>query len=468
MLSPQGRQTMGMAMEPLRGPRRRRLLAISLLGGSLGLAAASGGCRGQDIFFDCEDQEAAFRSLAEREGPLLESTPRGEPYPVAIKYSEAGLNQLLSGVVNQDVPFTGQLPFVWFEGPGTLEFEATTDPVLELESLEGCATCVQFAFDFNVVLIGSDEEPAGAGIGSVKFRVPLELEPDGEDATLLIADYTRLRVQDLWLSAFGLETEDHQGLVAALGQFMEEEIQASYERTELLRLASWEIGVNNEIRLLARKLLVFPEQDTLVLAMQSNLPLPAGGGLEIDGEMPMGVPMVAQFDVALLQAMLERLLSDGTIPRVYNEDGDPDPGGNYGVTIDSLVGSAGGQETLINQFRVWRFAEGYCGYAVAQMDLDVELSDAGDLRLVASDVGVIGGEGSGAIAAEEDQFVEDNQEVVDFFRAAVVDNLDTTINYDALDIEGSNIVFTTLERDLQVDHLDTWIDFVVVEEPEGG
>jgi hypothetical protein len=386
----------------------------------------------------------------------------GAPYPVAIKLSEDGLNRLLEGVVGQDVPFTGELPFVWFSGPGTLEFEATTAPVIELESLEGCPTCVQYSFDFNVILIGANGEPQGAGIGSVKFRIPLELEPEGERSTMLYADYSRLRVQDLWLSAFGLETEDHMALVAALALFMEEKIQESYGKTELLRLDSWEIG-NNDVRLLARKLIVFPEQNTLALAMQSNLPLPPGGGLEITGEMPLGVPMLVDFDIAMFEAMVERLLQEGEIPRVYDEDGKPDEDGNYGVTIDYLRGAPAGQEFMTTQFKVWRFADGYCGYAVAQMDLDVSFHPELGIELTPSEVVVIGGAGSGAVAAREKQLVEDNQQVVETFRQGVVENLGTTINYDALNIEGSTILFTTLEKDVIVDHLEVWIDFLVVE-----
>ncbi|HLT35117.1 MAG TPA: hypothetical protein VK034_02505, partial [Enhygromyxa sp.] len=336
------------------------------LGATLGLITAltTGGCRGEDVYFDCEDQEAAFRAVAEREGHLLAPTPQGEPYPVALKFSEQGLNRLLEGVVGQDVPFTGELPFVWFSGPGTLQFSAMTAPVIELESLEGCPTCVQYSIDFNVVLIGATGEPEGAGIGSVKFRIPMELEPDGERATILYADYTRLRVQELWLSAFGLETEEHEALVEAVGLFMQEKIQESYGKTELLRLDSWDIG-NNDVRLLARKLIVFPEQDTLALAMQSNLPLPPGGGLAIDGEMPQGVPMLVEFDIAMFEAMIERLLQEGEIPRIYNEDGEPDEDGNYGVTMDYIEGAQAGQEFMTTQFKVWRFADGYCGYAVA-------------------------------------------------------------------------------------------------------
>lgn len=451
---------------PARFSALRCLTGGATLGATLGLIAAltAGGCRGEDVYFDCDEQELAFRDVADREGQLLDPTPQGEPYPVALKFSEDGLNRLLEGVVGQDVPFTGELPFVWFSGPGTLNFEATSTPVIELETLEGCPTCVLYSLDFNVVMIGANGDPEGAGVGSVKFRIPMLLEPDGERATILYADYTKLRVQELWLSAFGLETEEHEALVEALGLFMQEKIQENYGKTELLRLDSWEIG-NNDVRLLARKLIVFPEDDTLAVAMQSNLPLPPGGGLEITGAMPVGVPMVADFDIALFEAMVERLLQEGEIPRVYNEDGEPDEDGNYGVTIDFIRGAQAGQEFMTSQFKVWRFADGYCGYAVAQMDLDVDFDSTDGISLTPSEVVVIGGQGSGAVAAQEQELVDENQDVVDTFRSGVADNLATTINYDALAIEGSSIVFETLEKDVLVDHLEVWIDFFVVANP---
>ena len=77
------------------------------------------------------------------------------------------------------------------------------------------------------------------------------------------------------------------------------------------------------------------------------------------------------------------------------------------------------------------------------------------------------GQGSGSVLEQEEDFVEENQSLIDGFRDDVASNLGTTINYDALAIEGSNIVFETLAKDVLVDHLETWIDFFVVEAPEG-
>lgn len=462
VLDAKARQHRGMAY--WRDLAGRRFGAAALSGAALGLVAASGGCRGPEVFLDCEESAELFLEAADEEGRLMSPVPKGGPYPVAIKFSEKGLNTLLEGVVGQDVPFTGELPFVWFSGPGKLHFEATSDPVLELESLEGCPTCVQYSMDFNAVLIGADQKPQGAGIGSVKFRVPMLLREQGDSATVLVADYSKLRIQNLWLDAFGLKSAEHEALVGALGQFMQDEIQASYGETELLKLDSWEIG-NNDVRLLARKLIVFPEEDTLVLAMQSNLPLPAGGGLEITGEMPMGVSMVVDFDVGLLASMISRLLAEGEIDRTYDKDGNPDPEGTYGLTFDSLTGQPNGQ-LLESQFRVWRIDDGYCGYAVAQMDLEVDLDpETGIIELTAGEVAVVAGAGSGAVAADENQLVEDNQAVVANFRTGLVDNLGATINYDALGIEGSSIVFETVARDVHENHLETWFNFFVVENP---
>ncbi len=280
---------------------------------------------------------------------------------------------------------------------------------------------------------------------------------------MLIADYGRLRVQNLWLSAFGLESEEHPALVGAVAELLEEDVNMNFGEVELLRLGSWQIGESG-VKLLARKLIIFPEQDVLALAMQSNLALPAGGGLELDGEMPMGIPMTVSFDTALFQSMIERLLASGDIARVYDEDGKPDPEGNFGVTFDSLIGSDT-QNRLLTQFKVWRFADGYCGYAVAAMDLDVSIDETDAVALAAGEVSVLSGQGSGAVAADDDELVEQNQGVVENFKTSVAANLATSINYDALDMEGSSVIFDTKAVDVEPDVLETWIDFFIVADP---
>lgn len=451
--------------QALQSPRVPGLRVLGMLG-VVGLATGLGlgGCRGEDVYFDCAEREAEFREVADVEGQLLDPVPKGEPWPVAIKFSEEGLNRLLSGVVGKEVPFTGELPFFWFTGPGTLHFTQTSDPVLDLESLEGCSTCILYSFDFNVVLIGANGTPQGAGIGSVDLRIPLELhEEPATDEVVLIADYGRLRVQNLWLSAFGLESEEHPALVGAVAELLEEDVNMNFGEVELLRLGSWEIGESG-VKLLARKLIIFPEQDVLALAMQSNLALPAGGGLELDGDMPMGIPMTVSFDTALFHAMIERLLASGDIARVYDEDGKPDPEGNFGVTFDSLIGSDT-QNRLLTQFKVWRFADGYCGYAVAAMDLDVSIDETDAVALAAGEVSVLSGQGSGAVAADDDELVEQNQGVVENFKTSVAANLATSINYDALDMEGSSVIFDTKAVDVEPDVLETWIDFFIVADP---
>jgi hypothetical protein len=172
------------------------------------------------------------------------------------------------------------------------------------------------------------------------------------------------------------------------------------------------------------------------------------------------VPMTLDFDIAMFQAMVERMLQEGEIPRVYDEDGNPDEDGNYGVTLDHIVGAAEGQEFMTTEFKVWRFAGDSngdrCGYLVAAMDLDVDLVEGQGVVLNAGEVAVIEAFGSVALVEDNQQIVDDNQKVVETFRSGVAENLATTINYDALQIEGSNIVFETLYKETYPDHLETW------------
>ncbi len=424
------------------------------------------GCRGDDIANDCENQGQEFFRRTEAETkPLLSPVPARGPYPVALQLTEDGVNRLLGGAVaNEEVPFSGTVELAF----ATSHFEPESDPVIEFADVPGCRNCILFSLDFNISLL-SGNMPLSSGVGTVQLSIPMRLESD-ETAGLstLVADYGRAEIQDLFLVVFGINSEEHTTLTGALEVLLTERIQEDYGPVELLQIGSWTIG-QDQVRLLARELIVRPEDGKLVLGMQSNLPLPAGSGVDLAGELPDDIPMAVTMDTELFLTMSHRMFDEGEIARRYDDNGNPDPAGLYGVTLSQLAGNELGNPQLDSVFRVWRIAEGYCGFAEAEMPLEVTINDSRNgLDITPGAATLIAGEGSGAAALEEQELVEENQDLIENFRGSLADAVGSTINYDSLDLDGSTILFSVNDVAVSAEAINSYLDFLVVQDANDG
>lgn len=445
--------------------RTRTSLRGALVAASL-LPSLLLGCRGDNIAQDCETRGQEFFRRTEQEAtPLLTPVPDQGPYPVALQLTEEGVNRLLGGaVVDQDVPFTGDVPL----GPARANFQPEGDPVIEFADLPGCRNCILFSLDFSIDL-GSGNTPISSGVGNVKLSIPMRLESD-ETAGLstLVADYSQAKVEDLFLVVYGINSDDHDTLRGVLKILITEQIQEDFGPVALLEIGSWTIG-NDEVRLLARELIVRPEDGKLALGMQTNLPMPAGSGLDLAGPLPDGTPMAVSMDTELFLTMSHRMFDEGEIARRYDEDGQPDASGIYGVTLSELAGNATGNAQLDSLFRVWRIADGYCGFAEATMPLDITVNNTRTgIDITPGQATLIAGEGSGAAALEERELVEDNQDLIETFRSDLAAAVGNTVNYDSLDLEGSTIIFAVQDVAVTPETIDSYLNFEVYADPDSG
>ncbi|MCA9686635.1 MAG: hypothetical protein KC457_31000, partial [Myxococcales bacterium] len=412
----------------------------------------------------CETRGQEFFQRADTEvTPLLSPVPSKGPFPVALQLTEDGVNRLLSGAVSdQDVPFTGNLPL----GPAQAHFEPSSEPVIEFADLPRCRNCILFSLRFEIEL-SSGDNPISAGPGEVKLSIPMRLESDeASGVSTLVADYSQAKVEDLYLSIYGIDSEEHETLTGALKVLITEQIQEDFGPVALLEIGSWTIG-RNEVRLLARELIVRPEDGKLVLGMQTNLPLPEGSGLDLAGPLPEDIPMAVSMDTDLFLTMSHRMFDEGEIARRYDEDGTPNPTGIYGVTLNELAGNAAGNPQLDSIFRVWRIAEGYCGFAEAAMPLDIIVNNTKTgIDITPGPATLIAGEGSGAAALEEKELVDQNQDLIETFRSDLAAAVGSTVNYDSLDLEGSIIVFSVEDVAVSSDAIDSYINFAVYADPD--
>jgi hypothetical protein len=441
-------------------------LLVACSGGGGGANGGGNGCRGEDISQDCETRGQEFYRQAEQEvTPLLSPVPDKGPYPVALQLTEDGVRRLLGGAVaDQDVPFTGTLPL----GPATATFYPEGDPVIEFAELDGCRNCILFSLDFGIDL-SSGNNPISSGPGHVELSIPMRLEAD-ETAGIstLVADYSQAEIQYIDFVVYGIDSKDHDTLTGALTVLLTERIQEDFGPVDLLELGSWMLG-QGQIRLLARELIVQPEDGKLVLGMQTNLPLPETAGLDLAGPLPNDYPMAVSMDTELFLTMSHRMFDEGEIARRYDDSGNPDPTGIYGVTLTDLAGNALGNPRLDTEFRIWRISEGYCGFADALMPLDVTVNNTRTgIDITPGPATVIAGEGSGAAALDMPELVDDNQDLIETFRGDLAAAVGSTINYDSLDLEGSTIVFAVEEVVVDPMSINSYLNFQVYADENDG
>lgn len=423
------------------------------------------GCRGEDIEFDCEKQREKFDERAQNEEtPLATEVAEKGPWPVAMQLTSAGVNKLLVSVLDEDVPFRGTVPFGVLGTPGggaKADVAPTSIPQVILREVPGCPDCVVLHLDFGLQ-VSDTQKNISAGVGEADLIVPLRLDVDeAAGVSRLVAEYGNARIDDWYLSVYGFDSNEHTMLAGALKILMNEQIAENFGDILLLEVGSWQVG-QGAVKLLVRDLIVDAESDKLVLAMHTNLPLGQGVGLDLAGPLPEGSVLAVSMDPGLLLPMAHQMLAEGEIARVYNEDGEPDPGGIYGVTLENLGANAQGNESLDTTFRVWRVDEGYCGYAEAVMPLTMAV-DPVDGRIIctAGDAVLVAGEGSPAAAIQEKDLVNENQHLIDTFREDLAAQMTETLNFSALDIEESTLVFTNEGIDLTPEEMRTYLNFTV-------
>lgn len=444
--------------------RKNSLRSLSMLA-LLSTTAALSGCRGEDVTFDCEGQAMKFLRQAETEDRGLRDIPSEGPYPVAMFISEDGLNRLVASIIEEDVPFAGEIPFgILPEGPGEAKFEATSPPAMTLRPVEKCDNCVVFTIDFGVQL-DQEGSPLSSGVGFADIAIPLKLVVDENAATAtVIADYSTAFIDDWYLSVFGFDSNTHTTLAGALRLLLQEEIQGQFGEVELLQLGSWSLG-SGEVTLLAREMQLQYDLGRIALGMASNLITPPTVGVDLNAPMPEDLPMKVAFDTEIMLTMARRMIEEGEIPQRYDEDGEADEDGIYGITLNTIEGQVANDKDLRTEFRVWRTADGYCGFANVEMPLTLSLNEmmtgiqvaAGEATLLEGD-----NEGIGVAAEEEKRLVDENQDLVATFRQELSEQVGNTLNYEELGVEGSRILFTTRDIVVGIETIDTQIDFLVL------
>ena len=388
---------------------------------------------------------------------------------MSLSFSEAGLNELLANLLNAEIPFAGDLE------TGTLNVTFTPEeaPTIRFIDTSWCPNCVEYSLKFAVDGYSGGGTVA-TGLGSAVMIIPLVLDKVSENSTALSADYDRLELEELNLQIFGFDSDEHTSLAGALRIVMEEELRSRFSKSVLFELGSWTLG-EGEIELLARELVTFPDKGVMSIGLQTNLELGDGQGFELEGNLPEEMEFGVRIENDVFTQVSKRMLAEGRIPRLYNESGNPDPNGNYGATMVGFAGQDDDQAKLDARFRIWRIDYGYCGYAETVMPINFGVEEGtndfgletAEVVISTGDVSVVTGAGVGSVAANDQELVDERQDLIDIFRQELVESMAETLNYEALDLEGSNIWFRP--RGVRVDASSVYLDstFEIFADPEG-
>ncbi len=447
--------------------KRTTALQTATIGLAGMLAGGLSSCRGEDVEFDCASQQENFEAAYADDGILLETLPDVSSYPMAMVFSELGLQNLLNGLVGSDVPFASKLNI----GPYGINFFPLGAPTIEIVEIKNCpGQCILFSLDYDVQVEDEDGDPAGAGNGKAKLAIPLKLIQNDDGSSDLVAVYDKAIIKDMPFNSMNIDTQDYPGLEGALEILATQALQAQYKTTTLLHFEPWTIG-GNEVKLSVQDFALFNDTKVLSLAMQTNLDLPRSASVPIGKALPMGIPLQVQMHPGLLLGMAQRMITEGEISRTYNDAGNPDPKGLYGVTLETLTpNKIPGSKLLDVGFKVWRTQDGYCGYANAETTLGLDIDQATNNIKVTpgDDLRVTGGEGVGELAENNQELIDKNKKLVDQFKKDLSEQVGITLNYKEVGVEGSRILFDTQTLLVNPNSIDIIIDFEVVAAEDDG
>lgn len=433
-----------------------RIVSV-IAAGSLALSLTA--CRGLDRTFDCPTTGEKFKkAVDEEEFELLADITDTGNFQMAMVISEDGINRLLSGIVGAKIPFASEMQL----GPTLVHFEPTTVPVIDVVNLPECGQCVLFSLDFEFDVTQGEESVTG-GLGSAFLTIPIYLQEKDDGSVALIAGYDQATVNQMDLNVNGFDSKDHEAISGALALLATDTVHEQYGPTEMLSMDTIEIG-NGSVKARTRRLFVVPEYDSIVLGMETNVPLPQGAGLNQPDKLPDGIPMAILFDPNLILAIAQRMIAEGEIPRNYADDGSADPEGPYGVTLQYMRASSLADNRLDTDFRVWRTDGEFCGFADLEMPLELSITETKTIGVNALDFTIIGGEGVGKLAEDHKELIDKNRALIDTFKEALASQVGLTVNYRQIGVEGSTIFFDPKSLTVNDDAVSVLIDFVVAAE----
>lgn len=393
-----------------------------LVGIGITLPLVGPACDWEELFgdgLDCDRYESEYATDLEAAGYLKPEIPdSAEDYAMALILNQTAVNDLFSRLSDTELPELSQ--GVDFFGIDVELGIIPEIPLLQIGGTDGCTDCIAAEVTFHpTVSIDGYELPGGAG--TIGVQMPVRMVPVSDRHTTLTAQFQSLEVTTLFIDLGNEVANEIQAVLEPIATtLMTVFLQSRFEDARIATFDSWQIGQGN-VLLAGRGPFVYPDQETIVIAMQTNLEMGITTAVEHQVDLPMGSDIGVVFHPELLLSMSRRMHYEGEIPQTYSELGTQDTSGAIKLTLDEMRSDDDGLMRV--QSRLW-VLDTLCGNANLGASMGLSVSPE-QFTFTVQDLDVSEGAGSGLILEQADWVAGDMMN-------SLVETLEVTANYDQI------------------------------------
>lgn len=407
-------------------PRLHSLLA------ALSLTAMAGGCDAIGGFTaalsgDCDAYASTYLSELEAGGALASTVPdTPEGFAMGLVLNQRAVNDLFQRLGDTELPELSQGIPVPVLGDVTLAVQPSL-PTLGIGGDASCVDCFRADVPFSIS-VGLGGAPAQVASGQLGAQMPLGMRPAADQKTALVASFQSMQVTRLDVTL----GENPGSVVNAIVDQIEpvsealltRYLQDRFEDAKVATFDTWALG-DGEVLLAGRGPYVFPESETIVIAMQSNLVLPstpfAQARLDEQARLPEGADLGVIFDPGILLSMTRRMHYEGVIPQDYDVAGQSVSGGGSALTFQSMSAEPDG---LLRAAATLYRTDNLCGTADVSAALGLTV-EPGTFAFSVRDFSITDGQGLGSLFSEDSWLTGP-------FVDQLLTTLDFTVNYDQI------------------------------------
>jgi len=400
-------------------PPQLRTRATLTSAAALAIALLTPGCDSLDGVFggQCENFSSQYATDLAKSGELhAEISQATEHFPMALVLNQVAVNTLFQQLSDLALPTLRQNLMILGQ-----EVTIAIDPQIPLLGIGGNQRCIE-CFSANVpfsIGIGFNNNDPPRGSGALAVQMPIGLMAEGDRKSALVASFQSLEVTGFQLDVGGsVGNNVLTAIEPVINTLLTEFLRSRFENARVATFDSWAIG-QGDVLLAGRGPFVFPEQQTIMIAMQSNLKIDDGSSLAVQSQLPEGADIGFVFHPNLMLAMSRRMNYEGVIPHEY--DGTGEPSANGGTQLSMMSMDSNDEGLLRTNARIWR-TKSFCGTAdlTAALGLVVE---PGRFAFQVQDVQIVDGQGAGQLLSNSDW-------IASGFVNSLLDTLDFTVNYD--------------------------------------